>query len=826
MNDLDKTPEQLIVELQNLQHEHNNLKELYDISIAQCKALKENFREQHTFFHLLIDHIPNQIFWKDTNLVYQGCNKTFATIIGLSDPELIVGKNDFDLNRNPIYANEYRSIDRQVIDTGKAIFDLEEKYYNSAGDEGSIITSKIPIVNNCNEKLGILGITIDITERRTAERLLQQKNNEIEVQNEEYKRLNNELSIKNDKLIKVEEKFLKAFKNSPDAILITSIKDGRIIDVNESTSRITGYPLYEIIGHSTIELNIWRNVEDRKRYVTLLNEKERVENFEADLQMKSGEIFNGLFSGEIIQLGSDKYILNVIRDITERKKTEKTLQLAEEKYRFLFERNPASMLIYERYSLKILAVNRAFQVQYGYSSQDLLSMILTDLYPVEEKEAIVELANRLNGQAYVGEWHHIRKDGSLITILVTSNDLIYMGQEARIGVVTDITERKLAEQKIKVNEAQLSQIYKNVFDAIYYLGVESNDLFRFLSVNQMFLNLTGLQIDQIEDKPVHEIIPEPSLSMVVGNYKKAIMEKQTIQWEEISIYPAGKKVGLVTITPLFNTDGICTNLIGTVHDITERKKAEEEIQILNQSLEERVAERTSQLLEVNKELESFSYSISHDLRAPLRAIFGFSQILARRHRAALDTEGQQYMDYIVEASIRMEHLINDLLNYSRLGRKSLNIRPLSLALIVDNIYSDFKQKLEEIEAKFIIHDTLPEIFAEESLLMQVFTNLIENAITYRQINVPLIINIHCKQTINGYILEISDNGIGIAQEYWDKIFNIFQRLHSDDQYPGTGIGLATVRKAISLLNGKVWVESIVGEGSKFFVNLPEHKNKI
>ncbi|HAN19462.1 MAG: hypothetical protein A2X13_02190 [Bacteroidetes bacterium GWC2_33_15] len=258
-------------------------------------------------------------------------------------------------------------------------------------------------------------------------------------------------------------------------------------------------------------------------------------------------------------------------------------------------------------------------------------------------------------------------------------------------------------------------------------------------------------------------------------------------------------------------------------ELDERLLAQEEIKILNQTLEERVAERTAQLASINKELESFSYSISHDLRAPLRAIFGFSQILTNRHRASLNEEGQQYMNYIVQASVRMEHLINDLLDYSRLGRKSIDIYPVSLNKIIDNIYSDFKQKLENVGATFFVDKEIPEIYGNESLLQQIFTNLIDNAVIYRRKDEPLEIKINYDQDAKGITLKISDNGIGIPEEYWDKIFNIFQRLHSEDEYPGTGIGLATVRKSVSMLNGTIWVESVVNRGTTFFIHLPKSK---
>jgi PAS domain S-box-containing protein len=382
------------------------------------------------------------------------------------------------------------------------------------------------------------------------------------------------------------------------------------------------------------------------------------------------------------------------KELKERSIAEATLRLSEEKYRFLFERNPASMLIYDRGTLHILAVNEAFLKHYGYSNDEVLSMYLPDLYPVEEKTAIVELAKKILGHSYIGEWHHIKKDGTVITIIANSNDLVYQGQKARIAVVTDITERK---------------------------------------------------------------------------------------------------------------------------------KAEEEIQRLNQALEERVAERTAQLVLINKELESYSYSISHDLRAPLRAIFGFSQILSTRHKLSLNDEGRKYVDYIVESSIRMEQLINDLLDYSRLGRKSISIRTVLLHSILDSIIRDFKQKLEEINAKILIDKNLPEIQGDDTLIRQIFTNLIENSINYRRTNAPLEIKIDFTQETNKIIISVADNGIGIPEEHWNKIFNIFQRLHNDEKHPGTGIGLATVKKAVNMLNGEIWVRSIVGEGSTFFIQLPVNK---
>lgn len=247
----------------------------------------------------------------------------------------------------------------------------------------------------------------------------------------------------------------------------------------------------------------------------------------------------------------------------------------------------------------------------------------------------------------------------------------------------------------------------------------------------------------------------------------------------------------------------------------------EQIQTYANELEQRVAERTAQLEETNQELEAFTYTISHDLRAPLRTMQGFAQALQEDYTDKLDSVGQEYIQYITEGAVQMDTLIADLLAYSRLSRAQIEMQKVDLTSVVEEALKQTSTELQEQQAQVTVAKPLPLVIAHRSTLVQILINLLSNAMKFVQPGIQPTIQIYAEEQQNWIQLSVLDNGIGIAPEHQERIFRVFERLHGVETYPGTGIGLAIVRKGIERMNGRAGVESQLSAGSRFWIALPK-----
>ncbi|MEI6913867.1 MAG: CHASE domain-containing protein [Armatimonadota bacterium] len=394
---------------------------------------------------------------------------------------------------------------------------------------------------------------------------------------------------------------------------------------------------------------------------------------------------------------------------------------------------------------------------------------------------------------------------------------------AAIVVFMDITERKQIEEALRDSEAR----FKTMFNAAP-LGIALVDSLtgKVYSANPMFAKIVGIPTEGLDHIDWINITPPEGVLPDLDNAAQLSADnKSQYQIEQHYIHPDGKPVWTnMTIATIFTEDIAQPLHLCMLEDITGRKTAEMEITQLNSDLERRVRERTSQLEAANKELETFCYSVAHDLRAPLRHIDGYVGMLVSRCREHLPDQGLHYLDTIVDASRQMGVLIDDLLQFSRTGRADMRLENLDMNQVLLDALNSLKESHRDRTIEWVISD-LPCVRGDYGLLRQVWANLLGNAVKYTEPKETVRIEVGCRKEKDEIIFTVKDNGVGFDMQYAGKLFGIFQRLHPQEEFEGVGIGLATVQRIIERHGGRVWAEAELDHGATFYFTLPRPMEK-
>lgn len=485
---------------------------------------------------------------------------------------------------------------------------------------------------------------------------------------------------------------------------------------------------------------------------------------------------------------------------------------------------------------RTIFVNAKMAEMLKYEMEEMTGLNI-ELFIFEEDlpDQAQRVANRRRGVAEQYERRWRRKDGQEVWTIVSATPIIDSGHHYRgsFAMLTDITTRKKAEEAIRNSERRLADIINLLPDATFAIDLEG----KITTWNRTAEEFTGVKAEDIIGKGDHEyaipfygerrpllidLVLHPS-EEIEKRYLYVKRERGMVLGEAYTRSVKGGEAYMLGIAaPLYDSEGKVIGAIESVRDITARKLAEEGIRKLNQELEQRVADRTAQLAATNKELESFSYSVSHDLRAPLRSIDGFSQALLEDYYDKIDGQGQDYLNRIRSATQRMAQLIDDMLNLSRVTRTSMKQGTVDLSAIAKSILEEFRGNDPQRSAEFIIMPGLVDQ-ADSILIRAVLQNLLDNAWKFTSKKTVARIEFGMIEKDKRKTYYIRDNGAGFDMNYSSKLFIPFQRLHQSDEFSGLGIGLATVQRIINRHCGKIWAESEVDRGSTFYFELNLNK---
>jgi PAS domain S-box-containing protein len=442
----------------------------------------------------------------------------------------------------------------------------------------------------------------------------------------------------------------------------------------------------------------------------------------------------------------------------------------------------------------------------GYQSHEIIGQHFSRFYPKEEidlgkPEEQLRIA-AAQGRFEAEQWR-VRKDGSrfLANLLITaardsSGKLIGFSEISR-----DITERKESEAKYRglLEAAPDAMVVVNVAGEIVLLNLQAEHQF-------------GYRRDELVGQKVTNIIPDGFAERLVADSTRSAAEALA-QHIGTGIELSGRRKDgsefpiEIMLSPLASADGILVT--AAVRDISERKSAERKL-----------IHAVEELKRSNDELEHYAYVASHDLQEPLRMVASYTQLLAKRYKGRLDSDADEFIAFAVDGSNRMQRLIQDLLAFSRAGADRKVAGSVSSEAALQGALLNLQAMIEESDA-VVTHDSLPAVIIDDTILTQIFQNLIGNAIKYRGADAP---HVHVSAAINAdnaWIFSVSDNGMGIDPKYFDRIFVLFQRLHGRNEFSGTGIGLAICKKVLERIGGRIWVESQPGNGSTFHFAVPQ-----
>ncbi len=727
-----------------------------------------------------IDTLKNEESAKSFNSFYVlECNDVMAAMYGFGSADEMKGLYLSELQNDWNEETSIRSFQKFVKNDLKVI-NTESMEYDRSGNIKYFLNNYVGIVND-GLLIEIWGTQQDITLHKNAE----------------------------EALIESEKRFRSLFEHSAVGVAQIYSDSGRFFKLNKKYAEIVGYNVDEMLNMDFQEIT---HPDDLQNDLDKMEELKKWEIEEYSIEKRyfhknRSIVWVNLTVSPLWEKGEKpEFHIAVVEDITEKKYAEIALQESAKQYRLLFSGNPNPMFVWDRATLKFLDANEAAVKHYGYSHEEFLTMTIKDIRPKEDIPAVMKLVteskiNTIRARNY----RHKKKNGEIIFVDATSNSIEFNGQKSEVVVVYDVTEKYLAEQALRESEEKFRSVFTDSHDCIYVTSADG----KIVNMNDAGLGLFGITRNKITEQNVLDFY-------ISAQERKEFME--SIDEEGfVKDYPvklknrSGKKLDcLITASLRKNSFGEVISYQGIIRDITEQKKAEQDLIKAKEQ-----AERADRLK------TEFLAQMSHEIRTPINTLLSFSSLIREETKEIITDDLNQYFNYQVSAGNRIIRTIDLVLNMSEVqtGSFQLNMKEMNLVDLINEIYSDYKNIAEEngLVINLLSPESSLNIVGDEYSVHQIFSNLIDNSIKYTPEG---SITLTIKKVKEKAIVEVIDTGIGMTKDYMEKIFQPFTQEEQGytRRFEGSGLGLSLVKKYCDYNKAEISVESEKNVGTKFTVS--------
>lgn len=626
-----------------------------------------------------------------------------------------------------------------------------------------------------------------------------------------FKELETQLGVEIKRKM-LEDELFQFFHNAPD-ILCVAGPDGIFKRVNPAFCKLMGYSEEELTSRHFTEFILSEDLaQTNTEYTETINGLREADSFINRYVTKDGDHRWISWNSSKIY-GSEGLAFAYGRDITDKKKLENLLDTANS-----LARIGGWELDLENQSLYFSKITREIhEVDENYKPQLEAGI---NFYREDVKDYVRNIVKEAVEQNREWDFEQpiITAKGNERWVRSIGKPEFREGKCVKIiGSFQDITQRKRSEELIRQSNERFEKVTEATNDAIWDWDIENNSVY----VSAGFYKLFGFESGKIinSDQFWSERAHKEDSSEVMRSLKKVIADKTSNHWlREYRVLHANESVKNVMDRGIVirNSKGKAIRMVGAIADITHRKKYEESLKELNETLDKRAKE----LAVSNAELEQFAFVASHDLQEPLRMVTSFLMQLENKYGDKLDEKAHKYIYFAVDGAKRMRQIILDLLEFSRAGKNTEKSGKVAVKELINEAQLLQRRTIAQSSAKIVVAN-LPDIQLHKAPFLQVFQNLIGNALKYSKDDIIPEITISAKSTRDFYVFAVKDNGIGIEEKYFDKIFIIFQRLHAKDKYKGSGMGLSIVKKIIENNGGQIWLESELGKGTTFYFSVPK-----